>query len=69
VDIYKPTRVSQMDAARFCGLTWAEYLALPGSPRWVNPHTGTLSKCEVFIYYMHSTLEDAFRREKETEQS
>lgn len=58
-----------MDAARFSGLTWAEYLALPGKPCWVNPVTGSLSKSEVFIYYMHSTLEEAYRREQEVEQS
>lgn len=35
----------------WAGLSEAEYAALPGAPRWVDPETGGRSKAEVLVLY------------------
>lgn len=52
------------EARIYAGLSYEQYQALPGAPRWVDPEKGGLSKCEVvMLYRMHhrilSVSEDA----------
>ncbi len=68
MEVYQSTRLSQLKAARFCGLTWAEYVALPGHPKWIDPLTGSWSKCDVLVHYQHETLAEAIRQEIQMEQ-
>lgn len=49
-------------------LTWAEYIALPGHPRFIDPRTGTLSKADVIVHYQHQTLLQAIQQEREADE-
>ena len=51
----------------FMGLTWAEYISLPGHPKYVDPHTGTLSKADVIVHYQHQTRLRAVEQEREAD--
>jgi hypothetical protein len=51
----------------FVGLTWEQYLDLPGAPRHINPyvHRLGLSKCDVLVYYRDTRQVEAITRERE----
>lgn len=55
---------AEFEAARHCGLSWDEYLELPGSPRWSGEK---LSKADVMVIYECDMMYQAIIEEKRTE--
>lgn len=55
--------MTQLDAARFMGLTPDEYWALPGAQKHVNPLIGGMSKAAVLVYYIHTKTYEAIIEE------
>lgn len=54
----------------FAGMPPSEYDALPGTPMWINPDTGSRSKCHILVLYRMSNsipaaANDANAREME----
>ena len=48
-----------VDAARFVGLTYEQFMTLPGNPRWVDMDSQVWSKADVIVYYLHKKALDA----------
>ena len=68
INVTPTKRATMMDAVRFFpGLSWERFLELPGDPQWCTPDC-PISKADVMIYYIHTTMYEAIRDEMSMEQ-